>query len=86
MTNDYRAIDPLALVLSNAAYVRLTLPDPNPEEIKVQVRQLVQRMNPAERRVTLENIRTFETILKAVEGEFQHGAAEAPRTQQVQAR
>ncbi len=83
MTHDIKAIDPLALVLSNAAYIRLTLPDPNPEEIKVQARQLAQRVNPAERRVILENVRTLTTIIKAVEGEFQHGAE--PQRAQVQA-
>lgn len=78
------AIDPLALVLSNAAYIRWTLPDPNPEEIKTQVRALAQRVNPAERRVVLESVRTLETIVKAIEAEFQRGAeAERP---QVQAR
>lgn len=78
------AIDPLALVLSNAAYVRLTLPDPDPEEIRAQVKQVAQSWNPAERRVFLENVRTLGTFVEAIEAELQRGAeVERP---QVQAR
>ncbi len=71
---EYRAIDPLALILSNAAYVRLTLPDPNPEELKAAARQIAQRLDPNERRVILENIRAFETAINAIEGELRQGA------------
>lgn len=78
---EFRAIDPLALVLSNAAYVRLTLPDPNPEEIKAQVRTLVQRLGPEERRAWAENIRTLDTITNAFQAELGRGGVEAERAQ-----
>ncbi|HKG14634.1 MAG TPA: hypothetical protein VKB12_15005 [Pyrinomonadaceae bacterium] len=51
---DYRAIDPLALILSNAAYVRLTLPDPPPDDIiTAQVKQVAAQLKGDERKAAL---------------------------------
>jgi hypothetical protein len=86
MTNDrsFAAIDPLALVLSNAAYVRLTLPDPSPEEVKASIRKVAERLRPDERRVAAENLRALEGVIDAVQAEFRRaGEIERP---QVQAR
>jgi hypothetical protein len=77
------AIDPLALILSNAVYVKINLPYP-PPEIKEAIRATVQRLNGGERRVFLEAVRNLGTIVKTFEGELQQGA-EVERAQ-VQAR
>jgi len=53
----YVAIDPLALILSNAVYVKLTLPDPPPLEVlRPRLAQAMRSMSPAERRRTLARI------------------------------
>jgi len=42
------AIDPLALLLPGPVYVKLTLPDPGPEDVvTARLRERVQGMTPA---------------------------------------
>ena len=76
----FTAIDPLALVLSSAVYIRLTLPDPAPDDVKARARELVQRLNPAERRQAVENLRNLEVFTRAIEAELNRNV-EAERPQ-----
>ena len=87
MTNErnFTAIDPLALVLSNAVYVKINLPYPVPE-VKERVHAIVERLNPGERRVFLEAVRELGTVVKTIEGELQHGAGPETERAQVRAR
>ncbi|HMI93996.1 MAG TPA: LodA/GoxA family CTQ-dependent oxidase [Polyangiales bacterium] len=51
------AIDPLALLLSPSVYVRLTLPDPPPDENwRHQVADVVSAMTPRQRKATLSQV------------------------------
>jgi hypothetical protein len=66
--NDYRAIDPLALILSNAAYVRLTLPDPAPDEvIFAQAKQVAAQLKGEERKNALARARMLGAYANAME-------------------
>ena len=65
--SDYRAIDPLALILSNAAYVRLTLPDPAPDEvIAAQVKQVAAQLKGDERAQALARARILGAYANAM--------------------
>jgi murein DD-endopeptidase MepM/ murein hydrolase activator NlpD len=67
----YVAIDPLALVLSNAVYVKLTLPDPPPiEVVRARLAAMLQRMSPAERKQTLANVQQWTRWLEGVQREI----------------
>jgi Peptidase family M23 len=67
----YLAIDPLALVLSSQAYVRLTLPDPPPIDVWTrQVREMVKAMTAQQRREALARAKTLDGHLKVLEKEL----------------
>jgi len=67
----YLAIDPLALVLSSQAYVRLTLPDPPPIDVWTrQVRDIVAAMTPQERRDALARAKGLDGRLRVLEQEL----------------
>jgi len=69
----YATIDPLALILSSEAYVRLTLPDPPPIDVWTrQVREVVARMTPQEREAALKRVRALGGQLKVLEQQLQH--------------
>jgi peptidase M23-like protein len=63
------AIDPLALILSEDLYVRLTLPDPPPIDIWTrQMAATARALSPAQRGVALERLAMFrETYLAVVQ-------------------
>jgi hypothetical protein len=63
------AIDPLALVLSDAIYVLLTLPDPPPIQILFnQLLEASRALSPAQRQASLARLATFrETYLAALQ-------------------
>ena len=64
---DFRAIDPLALILSNAAYVRLTLPDPPPDDIiTAQVKQVAAQLKGDERKQALTRAKTLAAYANAM--------------------
>jgi hypothetical protein len=66
------AIDPLALILSNDVYVRLTLPDPPPiETFRRQVRDFVGAMQPEERRRALTRLKALGPYFRAMEQELE---------------
>ncbi len=70
MSSD-RAIDPLALILSGEVYVKLTLPDPGPEEVvRAQIRALLRTASPQDRRRALYRARTMGRYLRLVEDEL----------------
>jgi hypothetical protein len=63
----YVAIDPLALILSNELYVKLTLPDPPPIEVlRPRIVQVLRSMSRAERRRTLARIEGWSGWLRAL--------------------
>jgi hypothetical protein len=66
--SEYLAIDPLALILSNAAYVRLTLPDPAPDEvISAQMRQVAAQLKGDERKQALARARILGAYARGLE-------------------
>jgi hypothetical protein len=66
--SEYLAIDPLALILSNAAYVRLTLPDPAPDEvISAQMKQVASQLKGDERRQALARARILGAYARGLE-------------------
>jgi hypothetical protein len=68
----YLAIDPLALVLSSQAYVRLTLPDPPPIDVWTrQVREIVSAMTPQERRAALGRVGALDGHLNVLKQELE---------------
>jgi hypothetical protein len=63
----YVAIDPLALLLSNEEYVRLTLPDPPPlEALRPRLVQAMRGMSRTERRRTLARVEGWAGWLTSV--------------------
>jgi hypothetical protein len=66
--SEWRAIDPLALLLSGEVYVKLTLPDPPPIEVlRAQARALAKSASAADNRRALARARAFRTYAQAVE-------------------
>ena len=66
------AIDPLALILSNEVYVRLTLPDPPPlEAFRQQVRNFVGGMQPEERQRALTRLQVLGPYFQAMQQELE---------------
>jgi hypothetical protein len=66
--SEYLAIDPLALILSNAAYVRLTLPDPAPDEvIFAQMKQVAAQLKGNERNQALAKARVLGAYARGLE-------------------
>lgn len=66
--SEWRAIDPLALVLSGEVYVKLTLPDPPPIEVlRAQARAFAKSASAADKRRALTRARAFRTYAQAVE-------------------
>lgn len=62
------AIDPAALVLSSATYIRLTLPDPPPDAVLRQhLAELVKAMSTAERRIALARAKALNSYADAVQ-------------------
>jgi hypothetical protein len=71
---DWRAVDPLSLILAYKVYVALTLPDPPPEEIlRARIQERVEAMTPAERRHALGEARKLRTYADALEKELRGG-------------
>jgi hypothetical protein len=65
---EYLAIDPLALILSNEVYVRLTLPDPPPDEvISAQMRQVAAQLKGDERKQALAKARILGAYARGME-------------------
>lgn len=66
--SEWRAIDPLALLLSGEVYVKLTLPDPPLiEVIRAQAHELARSASKAEKRRALNRVRAFRAYAQAVE-------------------
>jgi hypothetical protein len=66
--SEYLAIDPLALILSNAAYVRLTLPDPAPDEvIGAQMKQVAAQLKGDERKQALAKAKIIGAYARGLE-------------------
>jgi hypothetical protein len=62
------AIDPLALILRGDVYVKLTLPDPPPDEIlRSQIEEMVQAMTQEDRKRALERVRAFKSYSTLLE-------------------
>jgi hypothetical protein len=69
--SSYRAIDPLALMLSGEMYVKLTLPDPPPFEVlRAYARALARSASAAEKRRALNRARALRVYADAVEQEL----------------
>ena len=69
--SSFRAIDPLALILSGEIYVKLTLPDPPPIEVlRAYVRSQARTSSAAEKRQALNRARALRTYVEAVEQEL----------------
>jgi murein DD-endopeptidase MepM/ murein hydrolase activator NlpD len=69
--SSYRAIDPLALILSGEVYVKLTLPDPPPFEVlRAYARALARSASSAEKRQALNRARALRAYAEAVEQEL----------------
>jgi hypothetical protein len=69
--SSFRAIDPLALILSGELYVKLTLPDPPPIEVlRAYVRSMARRASATERRQALNRARALRMYVEAVEQEL----------------
>jgi len=67
----FRAIDPLALILSGELYVKLTLPDPPPIEVlRAYVRLMARTASAPEKRQALNRARALRTYVEAVEQEL----------------
>jgi|GEM_PF-4610883 len=67
-TVNARMVDPLALILSGQAYVKLTLPDPPPPDLmRDDIRDAISRMKPAERQHALARVRALIDLGRAVE-------------------
>jgi hypothetical protein len=68
----YTAVDPLALVLSNEVYVRLTLPDPPPLEVlRSQISDVLRTMTRAERSRTLTRVQSWGRWANSLAGEVE---------------
>jgi hypothetical protein len=71
------AIDPLALILRGDVYVKLTLPDPPPDEVlRTQIEEMVQAMTLEDRKRALERVRAFKsysTLLEEMLNKALHG-------------
>jgi hypothetical protein len=63
-------VDPLDLMLSGQAYIRLTLPDPPAPEV---LREIVENMRPDEKRLALARIRALSAYVNALEKELKKG-------------
>jgi hypothetical protein len=69
--SSYRAIDPLALILSGEVYVKLTLPDPGPEEVlRAHARALARTASSLEKRRALNRARILRQYAQIVEEEL----------------
>lgn len=74
--SSYRAIDPLALILSGEVYVKLTLPDPPPfEVIRAYARAMARSASAAEKRQALNRARVLRGYVEAIEQELGAPAA-----------
>lgn len=72
---EYLAIDPLALILSSAAYIRLTLPDPPPDEvISAQMKQVAAQLKGDERKQALARARVLGAYANALQRALSTGA------------
>ena len=61
------SIDPLALILSPAVYVRLTLPDPPPDEImRRHIRDLAHSLGPEEKKYVHARAKALGTYAKVL--------------------
>ncbi len=74
MRKEPYAIDPLALLLRNDVYVRLTLPDPPPIDL-TQVRETLAKMNDVEKREALTRAKALTHYAAGLERAIQ---AEVP--------
>jgi len=62
------AIDPLALILRGEVYVRLTLPDPPPDEVlRARIEELVEAMTREQKRRALERLKAFRDYEKVLQ-------------------
>jgi hypothetical protein len=67
----FRAIDPLALILSGELYVKLTLPDPPPIEVlRAYVRSMARTASAPEKRQAMNRARALRMYVEAVEQEL----------------
>jgi len=64
------AIDPVELMLSGQAYIKLTLPDPPPPEV---LREMIDDMTLDEKRVALARVRALAAYAAALEKELKKG-------------
>lgn len=67
----YVAIDPLALVLSGAVYVKFTLPDPPPIDVfTAQARSVVKAMTPEEKKLALDRLKALGVCINTLQKEL----------------
>ena len=69
MHKEFYAIDPLALLLRNDVYVRLTLPDPPPIDLR-QVRESLSKMTISEKQEALTRAKALTAYAAAMEKEI----------------
>jgi hypothetical protein len=70
MRKEPYAIDPLALLLRNDVYVRLTLPDPPPIDL-TQVRESLAKMNDIEKKEALNRAKALTHYAAGLEKAIQ---------------
>lgn len=85
-TRQESAIDPLALLLRSDVYVRLTLPDPAPENLRTQARKAVEGLDARERKEALETVGNLVAFARALEHELRTGPEASAGAAQVRAR
>jgi len=67
-------IDPLALLLRNDIYVKLTLPDPpHVDVLKSQICELVRTMGHEEKKLALSRAKALSVFANAMEKEISKG-------------
>ncbi len=64
--SEYRAIDPLALLLPSEVYVHLTLPDPPPDIITKRIKEAVRQLNTDEKKSMLARAKEIQAYTKAI--------------------
>lgn len=73
---EWRAIDPLSLLLANKVYVDLTLPDPPPFDVLAErIQEVIRGMGPEARRRALAEVHKVQVYADAVAQELVKGGA-----------
>lgn len=76
--NEHLAVDPLSLILTHEIYIRLTLPDPNPDELLLkQMRQVVVQLKGNEKKQALARARMLASYAGAMVKALSSGGAKS---------